>query len=283
MPETMQGKTVVITGGTSGIGEVAAVALAEKGARIVLVARDAARAEATLQKLAVANPAVTHALHIADLFSLYETKRVAAEIAAAEPRIDVLINNAGAFFEERETTIDGLEQSFALNHMAYFIITNGLLERLKATPGARIISTASDAHKMARLDLDDLQSEKNFNGFRTYGTTKLMNILFTRQLAKRLEGTGASAYCLHPGFVATRFADNNDGFMGKIFSLLKRIWAISPEKGARTITYLASTSQALGKPGSYWYKCRKVTPTRAARNDADAARLWALSEGIANG
>ncbi|MDR3528454.1 MAG: SDR family NAD(P)-dependent oxidoreductase [Rhizomicrobium sp.] len=283
MPHSMTGKTVVITGGTSGIGEVAAVSLAGMGARIVLVARDDARAASTLQKLAAANPAVTHAVHIADLFSLYEMKRVAAKIAEAEPRIDVLINNAGAYFEERETTVDELECSFALNHMAYFVITNGLLERLKATPGARIVSTASDAHKMARLDLDDLQSEKRYNGFRTYGTTKLMNILFTRQLAMRLEGTGVAAYCLHPGFVATRFADNNDGFMGSLFSILKRIWAISPQKGAQTIIYLASTEAALGKSGTYWYKRRCVAPTKAARSDRDAARLWALSEGIAYG
>ena len=283
MPQTMTGKTVVITGGTSGIGEVAAVALAEKGARIVLVARDEARAAATLQKLATANPAVSHAVHVADLFSLYEMKRVAAAIAAAEPKIDVLINNAGAYFEERETTVDDLERSFALNHMAYFVITNGLLERLKATPGARIVSTASDAHKMARLDLDDLQSEKRYNGFRTYGTTKLMNILFTRQLAVRLEDSGVAAYCLHPGFAATRFADNNDGFMGSIFSLLKKIWAISPQKGARTIVYLASGPIAVGKSGSYWYKGHKVTPSKAARNDADAAKLWALSERIVHG
>ena len=283
MRDSMSGKTVVITGGTSGIGEVAAVELAKFGARIVLVARDVARADATMQKLASANPAVAHALHIADLSSLFEMKRVAAEIAAAEPRIDVLINNAGGFFEERETTVDGLELTFALNHMAYFIITNGLIERLKATPGARIVSTASDAHKMARLDLDDLQSEKRFNGFRTYGTTKLMNILFTRQLAKRLEGSGVAAYCLHPGFVATRFADNNDGIMGWIFSVLKKLLAISPQKGARTITYLASTAQSLGKSGSYWTKCHKVTPSHAARNDGDAAKLWARSEKIANG
>ncbi len=138
MPQTMTGKTVVITGGTSGIGEVAAVTLAGMGARIVLVARDAARGEATMQKLAAAHPAA-HALYIADLLSLAEMTRVAAEIAAAEPRIDVLINNAGAYFAERETTVDGLERTFALNHMAYFVITNGLLERPKAPPDARIV------------------------------------------------------------------------------------------------------------------------------------------------
>lgn len=283
MPKSMDGKTVVITGGTSGIGEVAAVTLAEMGARIVLVARDEARAQATMQRLGDANPAVPPSCHIADLTSLTEMKRVAAAIATAEPKIDVLINNAGAFFETRETTVDGLEQTFAVNHMAYFIITDGLLERLKATPGSRIVSTASDAHKMARLNFSDLQSEKRYNGFRTYGTTKLMNILFTRQLARRLEGTGVSAYCLHPGFVATRFADNNDGLMGRIFSFLKRIVAITPQKGARTIVYLASTREVPGKSGTYWYKCHKSTPSPAGRSDALAAKLWTVSEAIARG
>jgi NAD(P)-dependent dehydrogenase (short-subunit alcohol dehydrogenase family) len=279
----MKGKTVVITGGTSGIGEVAAVALAEKGARIVFVARDAARAEATLAKLRAANPSAPHGYRLADLFSLAEMKRVAGEIAAAEPRIDVLINNAGAMFSRRETTADGLERTFALNHMAYFAITQGLLERLKATPGARIVSTASDAHKAARLDFDDLQFERSFSGFRVYGTSKLCNILFTRELARRLEGLAVTAVCLHPGFVDTHFADSADGLLGSAFALLKKIAAISPEKGARTIIYLASSPDVEGKGGTYWYKCKRIAPTSAGRNDANARRLWEISEKIVNG
>ena len=277
----MKGKTVVITGGTSGIGEVAALRLAEMGARIVVVARDPQRGEAVMARLRQANPSVIHGLHFADLFSLAAVKRVAAEIAAAEPKIDVLINNAGALFETRETTVDGLERTFALNHMAYFVLTNGLLANLK--PGARIVSTASDAHKMARLHFDDLQSERNFKGFRVYGTSKLCNILFTRELARRLEGTGITAVCLHPGFVATRFADNNDGLLGKAFAVLKRIVAISPEAGAKTIIHLASAPGVDGQGGTYWVKCKPASPTRAGRSDADAKRLWDISERIARG
>jgi NAD(P)-dependent dehydrogenase (short-subunit alcohol dehydrogenase family) len=277
----MRGKTVVITGGTSGIGEVAAVRLAEKGARIVFVARDKTRAETTLAKLALANPGVVHSFHIADLFSLAEMKRVAAEIAAAEPAIDVLINNAGGLFEKRQVTVDGLERTFALNHMAYFVITNGLLKTLK--PGARIVSTASDAHLAARLDFDDLQFEHGFKGFRVYGTSKLCNILFTRELARRLEGTGITAVCLHPGFVATRFATNNNGWLGMAFAVLKKLAAISPEKGARTIVHLASVPGIDCNGGTYWYKCKPIAPSRAARNAADAKRLWEISEQIANG
>ena len=277
----MQGKTVVITGGTSGIGAVAALSLARMGARIVFVARDPVRAEGMLAKLKAAGPAA-HRFYIADLSRLSEMHRVAEEIAAGEIRIDVLVNNAGAFFETRGETADRLERTFALNHMAYFVVTLGLLERLKATPGARIVSTASDAHRMGRIDFDDLQSRRSYKGFQVYGTTKLMNILFTRELARRLEGSGITAVCLHPGFVATRFADNNAGFMGWIFTILKRLAAISPEKGARTILHLVTAPEVAGKGGTYWYKCRIATPQASAQSDSDAARLWALSEEIAN-
>jgi Dehydrogenases with different specificities (related to short-chain alcohol dehydrogenases) len=278
----MNGKTVVMTGGTSGIGEVAAFSLAAMGARIVFVARDKARAEARLAKLQAAGPAA-HRYHLADLFLLAEQKRVAAEIAAGEPQIDVLINNAGAFFESRGETAEGLERSFALNHMAYFTITAGLLERLQQTAGARIVSTSSDAHRLGRIDFDDLQSQKTYRGFSVYGTTKLMNILFTRELARRLNGSGVEAFCLHPGFVATRFADNNGGLMGTVFALLKRLAAISPQQGARTIIHLASSPEVVGKSGTYWYKCQIAKPRGPAQSDLDAGRLWDLSEAIAHG
>lgn len=277
----MQGKTVVITGGTSGIGEVAAVRLAEKGARLVLVARDPARAEATKAKLAAANPGARHTVHIADLSRLTDMKRVAGEIAAVEPSIDVLINNAGAMFAERQTTADGLELTFALNHLSYFVLTNGLRVRLK--PGARIVSTASDAHLRGKLDFSDLQSAHHYSGFPVYGTSKLCNILFTRELARRLEGSGVAAYCLHPGFVDTRFAANNRGLLGTIFAILKKIAAISPEAGARTIVHLASADHIEGPSGSYWYKCRPISPSRAAQNDEAARRLWEISESLVHG
>jgi NAD(P)-dependent dehydrogenase (short-subunit alcohol dehydrogenase family) len=205
----MRGKTLVITGGTSGIGEVAAVALAKMGARIVLVARDKARGDATLARLRATAPGVAHSLHFADLLRLVEMKRVAAQIADHEPRIDILINNAGALFATRQLTEDGLERTFALNHMAYFVMTEGLRERLTAPDPARIINTASAAHQGATLDFDDLQSAKTFGAMKTYGRSKLCNILFTRELARRLRGTGITANCLHPGFVSTRFGDQS--------------------------------------------------------------------------
>ncbi len=235
----MRGKTVVITGGTSGIGEVAAIALAKMGARIVLVARGKSRGDATLARLRGSAPGIAHSVHLADLLRLAEMKRVAAQIADHEPRIDILINNAGALFATRRLTEDGLEYTFALNHMAYFVMTEGLRERLLAAGPARITNTASAAHQGATLDFDDLQSAKSF-GATTYGRSTLCNILFTRELARRLHGTGVTANCLHPGFVATRFGDQSGTLMSRLVWLAK-FFAISPAKGAETIVYLASS------------------------------------------
>jgi NAD(P)-dependent dehydrogenase (short-subunit alcohol dehydrogenase family) len=277
----MQSKTVVVTGATSGIGEVAAVELARQGARIVFVARNPLRRDTTLARLSVANDKAKHTAYLADLSKLSEMKRVAGEITAAEPRIDVLINNAGAVFSKREATADGLELTFATNHMAYFVVTNLLLAKLKATPGARIVSTSSDAHKSGKLDFDDLQAEKKYSGMRAYGASKLCNILFTRELARRLSGTGVTANCLHPGLVATRFADNNGGLTEFAFGIIKKVAGITPEDGAKTIIYLASSPEVAGQSGGYYYKCAPATPTAAAQNDADAKRLWEISAKIA--
>ena len=276
----MQGKTVVITGATSGIGEIAAIDLAKRGARIVFTARNPLRADAMMTQLSIANSAVKHAVHLADLSRLAEMKRVAGEIAASEPKIDVLINNAGALFSTREVTPDGLEMTFATNHMAYFVVTNLLLDRLKATPGARIVSTASDAHKQGKLNFDDLQSQKSYSAFRVYGTSKLCNILFTRALARRLAGGSVTANCLHPGFVSTAFGDNNDGLWGFVIGVAKKLAAITPQDGAKTISYLASAPDVAGQTGGYYYKSALATPTAAAQNDADAKRLWDISAKI---
>ena len=249
----MRGKTVVITGGTSGIGEVAAVALARMGARIVLVARDKARGEATLARLRDSAPGVAHSVYYAELLRLVEMKRVAAQIADHELRIDVLINNAGALFATRRTTEDGLECTFALNHMAYFVVTEGLRERLSVSASARIINTASAAHQSAALDFDDLQSAKSFGAMKAYSRSKLCNILFTRELARRLRGTGVTANCLHPGFVATRFGDESGALMSWVVWIAKS-FAIPPAKGAQTIIYLASSPDVAKTTGKYFYE-----------------------------
>jgi NAD(P)-dependent dehydrogenase (short-subunit alcohol dehydrogenase family) len=275
-PAPMKDKVVVITGATSGIGEIAADRLAQKGARIVFVARDHARGEQMRRHLQAVAAHADHTVHYADLSRFSEMKRVAQDIAGTEPHIDVLINNAGAIFTRRQVTEDGLERTFALNHMSYFVITNLLLDRLKATAGARIVCTASDAHSGAQLDFDDLQSAKRYSGFAVYGRSKLMNILFTRELGGRLAGTGVTANCLHPGFVATRFGDASGGLLGFGIGVAKK-FAVTPERGAETIIYLASSPEMEGESGGYYYECKPATPSRAAQNDADGRRLWDIS------
>ncbi len=277
----MAGKVVVITGATSGIGLVAAEVLAEMGARIVLVARDPSRAKEALESLLDLAPQVTHTVHYADLSRIAEMKRVAGEIAAAEPRIDVLINNAGALFGTRQVTPDGLEKTFAVNHMAYFVVTLGLAERLQGTAGARVVNTSSDAHKRRRIDFDDLQSAKRYRGFPVYGKSKLCNILFTRELARRWRGAGITANCLHPGFVATRFGDGSGGFFERVVGVAKH-FAITPAKGAETIVYLASSDTVANVSGEYFYKCSEAEPSKEAQDDEAAKRLWDESVRLAS-
>ena len=275
----MQGKVVVITGATSGIGEVAAQRLAGMGARLVLIARDPKRGQAALSRLPAA-PGVAHTIHYGDLSRISEMKRVASQVAAAEPRIDVLINNAGALFNSRKVTEDNLESTFATNHMAYFVLTMLLRAPLLAGTPSRVVSTASDAHRGNTLDFDDLQAAKGYSGFKVYGRSKLCNILFTRELARRWSATGITANCLHPGFVATRFGDGSGGILSGVVRVAKA-FAISPEKGAETIVYLAASPEVAGRSGEYFYKCSPAVPTAAARDDAAAARLWTVSEEIA--
>lgn len=269
----MQGKTVVLTGGTSGIGEVAALQLAGLGARLVLVARDTARGAATLAKLDAQAPGRGHRVVYGDLSQIAEMKRVGSDIAASESKIDVLINNAGAMFGTRQLTVDGFEKTFALNHLSYFVLTALLRERLLGSAPARIVNTASSAHKSAHFDINDLQTAKNYRSFEAYSRSKLDNILFTRELARRLQGTGVTANCLHPGFVATRFGDEAGGFIGHMIGFAKNL-AISPEAGARTIVYLATSPEVAATSGDYFYKCKKAATTAAGRDDTLARALW---------
>lgn len=275
----MKGKTVVITGATSGIGKVAAEKLAKMGARIVLIARDRPRGEATLALLRKSAPDLAHTAHYADLSRISEMKRVASAIAAQEPRIDVLINNAGALFGARRLTEDGLELTFALNHMAYFVVTELLLKRIVFSAPARIVNTSSRAHQTARLDFDDLQMAKQYGAMRAYCRSKLCNVLFTKELAGRIEGTGVTVNCLHPGFVATRFADESGGLISS-FAGLAKLMAISPEDGADTIVYLASSPEVAGVSGQYFHKRRPVSPSPAALDRMAALELWKRSAAL---
>jgi NAD(P)-dependent dehydrogenase (short-subunit alcohol dehydrogenase family) len=276
----VKGKVIVITGATSGIGEVAAQRLAALGARMVLIARDPARGQEALNRLASRGGDAKHSIYYADLSRISETKRVAAQIAAAEPRVDVLINNAGALFSAREVTADNLEKTFATNHMSYFVLTLGLRASLLAAAPARVVSTASDAHKGYTLDFEDLQGEKGYSAIKAYGRSKLCNILFTRELGRRFSGTGITANCLHPGFVATRFGDASGGLLSRVVRMAKT-FAISPEKGAQTIVYLATSPEVANISGQYFYRCRPAVPTEGGRDDAAATRLWTESAKIA--
>jgi NAD(P)-dependent dehydrogenase (short-subunit alcohol dehydrogenase family) len=276
----MQGKVVVITGATSGIGRIAAERLAVLGARLVLVARDRARADATLERLRQIGPDGAHGAHIADLSTLAEMKRVGAAIAAAEPRIDVLINNAGNVFPTRGVTADGLERTFAVNHMAYFVLTHVLRERLVAAAPARIVNTASGAHKGRTLDFDNLQLEHGYRIMTAYGRSKLCNILFTRELARRLAGTRVTANCLHPGFVATGLGQRGGGLFGATVRLAMLLGG-RPERGAGTIVHLASSPDVATVTGGYFIDGKVATPSLEAQDDVTAKRLWEESARIA--
>ena len=247
----------------------------------MLVARDRTRGDALLVRLNATTPGIVHTAHYADLSSLAEVRRVGQEIAAAEPRIDILINNAGAVFSQRTVTADGLERTFALNHMAYVVLTSALLDRLVTSAPARIINTASNAHRKGKLDFNDLQSAKSYRPFTVYGTSKLANILFTRELARRLAGRGVTVNSFTPGFVATRFGDEAGGLTGAFLRLGKRLVAKTSEQGADTLVWLASSPDVATVSGEFFDKRRRGTLTADAQNDALAHRLWDESERIA--
>jgi NAD(P)-dependent dehydrogenase (short-subunit alcohol dehydrogenase family) len=277
----MNGKICVITGASDGIGLETARRLGALGARLVLVGRNRNKGEAALAMLRERIPGVAAEMHYADLSRRAEIARVVPALLASAPRIDVLLNNAGAFFAGRALTDEGLERTFALNHLCYFRLTALLRERLIASAPARIVNVASEAHRGATLDFNDLQNARRYNGWKAYQRSKLANILFTRALARRLAGTGVTANCLHPGFVASGFGDNNRGFWGLGIRIGKRFGAIPVERGAETPVYLASAPEVEGITGKYFDKCRERAPDAPARDDAAAARLWVETEKLA--
>ena len=277
----MQGKLCVITGATSGVGLATAEGLARRGARLALVARDRARGAAAIERLRSISPSVDAILHFADLARLSEVRRLADELLRAYPRIDVLVNNAGALFQRREVTADGLERTFALNHMAYFVLTEKLRGRLAESKPARIVSVASGAHQGVTLNLDDLNMAQYYDGWLAYRRSKLANILWTRELTRRIHGSGVTANALHPGFVATRFGDNNRGWFGLLLGIGKRVAALRPEQGAETVVYLASAPGLDATSGGYFVKSALAAPSDAAQDDGAARRLWDASERFA--
>src|SRR5262245_4089314 len=236
----MHGKICVVTGATSGIGLVTAQELARQGATLIVVARNAERGAATVSRVRQETGNAAVELVVADLSAQAQVRPLAGEIQHRFPHLDVLVNNAGALFTRRQLSQDGLEMTFALNHLAYFLLTNLLLDPLKVADSARIVNVSSEAHRRAQLDFSDLQGQHHYNGWRAYARSKLANILFTYELARRLAGTGIATNALHPGFVATNFGRNNRSLTAALFRILQ-LAAISPEEGAQTITHLASS------------------------------------------
>jgi NAD(P)-dependent dehydrogenase (short-subunit alcohol dehydrogenase family) len=267
--------TVILTGATRGIGRAAAFELAGCGAELGIVGRDAGRVRATAEEARASDGGAPVHEHMADLARMDEVRRLAAELLGAYPRIDVLANNAGAMFTSRHVTPDGFERTFALNHLAPFLLTNLLLERLTASRG-RVVTTASDAHKGGLLDLDDLQSERGrFRAGRVYGTTKLCNILFTRELQRR--NPAIAANCFHPGVIRTGFG-KNDGVLVRISLTLAGPFLRSPESGASSLVWLALDPAAGELRGQYVEKRRPVQPSAQAQDDRLAGDLWERSE-----
>jgi len=272
----MQGQVCVVTGATSGIGKAAAAALAQQGAEIIVVGRDPARAEATAAAIQ-AGGAPPPKVEIADLARLDQVRALAGRLNQNLDRIDVLINNAGLVLNERRVTPDGYEYVFAVNHLAPFLLTNLLRPKLTASAPARVITVSSDAHTAARLDLDDPNLEHGWSSWRSYSNSKLANILFTRELARRLDGTGVTANCLHPGVVRTGFGRDARPLM-RVGITIARPFMLSPERGADTIVYLASSPDVAAKTGGYYVKREPREPSAAARDDGLARGLWETSE-----
>jgi len=274
--QPMHGKNVLVTGGTGGIGLATATGLAGLGARVGIVGRDAARAQAAAEGIRAAGGQVD--VFTADLSSQREVRRLAEEVLATYARLDVLVNNVGGYWATRHATADGLERTFAINHLAPFLLTNLLLDRLRASSPARVVTVSSGAQAMGRIDFDDLQGEHGYNGQRAYNQSKLANVMFTYELARRLEGTGVTANALHPGVVRTAFGREDSGLWMRAMLPIVRPFMKSPEAGARTSIHLAASPEVEGVSGQYFANSKPTTSSAASRDAADAARLWEVSE-----
>lgn len=273
------GRVVVVTGATSGIGRAAAIDLARGGAALVLVARDAARAAAATEAITAETGNRAIDVVLGDLSVQADVRRVAATLRDRCPRIDVLLNNAGVVNLRYTTTADGLETTFAVNHLAYFMLTLLVRESLAAAPHGRIVNVASDAHRWGRLDFDDLNNARRYRAMRVYGQSKLCNILFTYALARRLAGTTMTANCLHPGAVATRLGQNNGRIATALTKLLVPFFR-TPEGGADTAVYLATSADVAATTGTYFANRRPARSARITYDEGVQARLWDASEAL---
>jgi NAD(P)-dependent dehydrogenase (short-subunit alcohol dehydrogenase family) len=274
---SLAGKTAVITGATSGIGRATALDFAQRGARLLLIGRNEARARETADAIRAAAPRADFEIVRGDFATQAEVRRVGEELSKREDRLDLLVNNHGVTLMRRETTPDGYEATFAINHLGYFHLTGLLLPKLRATPGARIVSVASEAHRFGALDLGDLHSQQKYAAMRVYGKSKSANIHFTRELARRYGSPQLTINCVHPGGVAT----NLGGGQGPILSVVHKLvmaFMKTPAEGARTSIFAATAPEAVGKNGAYYADCREKQPAAHCRDDATARALWEVSE-----
>jgi NAD(P)-dependent dehydrogenase (short-subunit alcohol dehydrogenase family) len=273
----MRGKTVLLTGGTAGIGLATATELARRGAELIVACRNAERGEATVRAVRTATGSATVEYVLADLARLADIRRLASDFLASKRPLHVLLNNAGVVNLKYQVTADGIEEVFAVNHLAPFLLTNLLLPRLRECAPARIVTVASDAHRFVRgIRFDDLGFEKSYGWTKSYGQSKLANILFTYELARRLDGSGVTANCLHPGAVSTALGMNNGGLARAVIALVRPFFK-TPEQGAQTSVYLATAPEVEGVSGKYFSNCRVHRSSKASHDAAAAARLWGVS------
>ena len=272
----MTGRTVLVTGGTSGIGKATAMGLAAMGARLAITGRDHERAEHAAREIRAATGAHLE-VFIADLSSQTEVRRLASEVLQAYPRIDVLVNNVGGYWDGRHVTADGLERTFALNHLAPFLLTNLLLGRLKQGGPARVVTVSSGAHAMGRIDFDDLQGERSYSGQRAYNQSKLANVLFTYELARRLQASAVTANVLHPGVVRTSFGAEDPGRVQRLFVPFVRPFMKTPVRGAATSIHVASSPDLERVTGRYFVNSKPRRSSTRSYDEAVAARLWQVS------
>ena len=277
LKDNMNGKTCLVTGGTNGIGKATAQALAQMGATVVMVGRNAPKTAQLVEEIRAASGNKNVDSLLADLSSQQEVRRLADEFKSKYRHLHVLLNNAGGTFTTRQLSVDGIEMTFALNHLAYFLLTNLLLDTIKASAPARIINVSSNAHSGGKIDFDNLEGERSYSSFGPYGNSKLANILFTTELARRLEGTGVTVNALHPGLTSTGFGKNNPGFLMKIMGAVVPLIARSPEKGAETSIYLASSPEVQSITGKYFVDCKVTQPAPQATDSAVANKLWDVS------
>src|SRR5215210_4622710 len=280
-PGSMSEKVCLITGATSGIGKATAMGLANMGASVVMVGRDRGKGEAVMAEIKEKSGNASVDLMLADISSQDEIHRLADETKEAYPRLDVLINNAGVFRSTRITTQDGIETTFAVNHLAYFLLTNLLLDVLKASAPSRIVNVASGEQRNGAIDFDDLQGEKEYKTAKAYSQSKLANVLFIYELARRLEGTGVSANCLHPGVVGTNLGSGVSGVFGFTVRALTPLMK-SPEKGAETSIYLASSPEVESSSGRYFVKKAEARSSDVSHDERLARRLWEVSAELTN-